>query len=274
MDKTFEDIIGEVTEEFNNENTNNEPAQTDTLESTPIVDEKAGGLTDGSNSDEDLQNENDDFDQEDLEDFSEEDNTPSMNEKDAQAFARMRTELKEANDINKKNQELIEFFDSRAKQMGLNGIDDLMEKTKESEMKKEAEQQGIPLDVLKRLNDLEKEVNNQKSEKEALQKIAREQAVDRVFDRFVQNNPMNDKQVQQLANDLLNDGFSLDALSVMPEGAINRILSAYLPAEVSKQETIAKKEQIKREVPATGNSSSNDNTEDMIDKIARQWAGL
>ena len=42
--------------------------------------------------------------------------------KDAEAFARMRTENKQYKDI-------VNFFDSRAKAMGMQGVNDLMEKT-------------------------------------------------------------------------------------------------------------------------------------------------
>ena len=75
-----------------------------------------------------------------------------------------------------------------------------------------------------------------------------------------------------MANDLVKDGFSFDALMNMPSSAVTKILNSYLPETSLKQEDLAKKEQIRKEVPHTGNTSSGSNTINEIDKIAKTWA--
>lgn len=277
MDKSFEDIIGETLNDLANDN---QPAENDAsgLESTPEPesDEQTNDVdsttAESDNHESDESQQSDDNSLINSEDLGEDEEDPSIYQKDAQAFARMRTELKQTNDNLNAANNIINFFDVRAKQMGLSGIQELMQKTVESDMAKQAEKEGIPVDVLKRINDLENKVHQQDVEKETLQRTQKEQSLNHVFDSFMQNHSLSQNDVNKLANDLVADGFSFNALMDMPSSAVTKILNSYLPNETLKQETLAKKEQIKNEVPPTGSTSSNVSLESEIDKIAKKWA--
>ena len=134
MDKSFEDIIGET---LNDLSDNNQPVSNvdSSSESTPepenepqetVVDSASAEpenqeLDDSQNADDDSLN--------DFEDLGDIEEAPSTYQKDAEAFARMRTELKQTNNDLKNAENVINFFDIRAKQMGLNGVQELMQKT-------------------------------------------------------------------------------------------------------------------------------------------------
>lgn len=279
MDKTFEDIIGETLNDLANDS---QPVNNIDSDSEGTADSDASNLEDtvvdsegtaDSNAEEtDLEENNtDDNVLNESEDLGSSEEAPSINEKDAQAFARMRTELKQTNDSLNAANNIIEFFDVRAKQMGLGGIQDLMQKTIEAEMAKQAEKEGIPVDVIKRINDLENRVHQQDIERENLVKTQKEQALNSVFDNFMQSHSLGQNDLNKLASDLAADGFSFDALMNMPGSAVTKILNSYLPNETLKQEALVKKEQIKKEVPPTGNTSSKVDLSSEIDKIAKSW---
>ena len=280
MDKTFEDIISETLDELTSGETDNdknlESESTEELDeetSTEETDDEDESEESSDDSDEETDDEDDELDEDDAdEDLDDEDeevaSIPSTNEKDANAFARLRTE-------NKKYKDTIDFFDQRAKAMGLAGIEDLVAKTKEAELKKVAEQQGIPVEYAKRLKELEEKVALQ--DYENAKRISQDKAnrVSNVLDGFVQANNLDDKTVKKLAKDLTSDGITLDFLSNVPENTIPRILKSYLPSEVSKQKELEKKEKIKKEVPLTSKSStSNSSQEDEIDKIAKMLTSI
>lgn len=280
--ETFQSIVSETLNDLNtNDNQDNQElegtANSDYQETvqTDTVEDASDNVQENSNEDENLLENNQESenvdDDADILDLEQDEDTPSTNEKDVQAFARMRTELKEANNNLNAAKSVIDFFDVRARQMGLDGIKDLMEKTVEAETKKQAEKQGIPVDVLKRINTLEDKVKQQDIERENIIRSQKEKDINYVLDDFVQNHSLNQKAINKMANDLLSDGFNLNVLMNMPRSAVNRILNSYLPKETVSQDILAKKEQIKKEVPPTGNSSSGSNVDDKIDAIAKKW---
>lgn len=282
MDKTFEEIISETLDELSSEEseTNNdtnldseteENEEVDTDEDEDVEDDEE---SDTDESEEEESDEDEELDEEDdvEEEFDEEDDevapASNANQKDANAFAKLRTE-------NKKYKDIVDFFDKRAKSMGLADIEDLMNKTKEAELKKEAEKQGIPLEYAKRLKELEEKVATQDAEN--ANRIAQEKAnrVKFTLDDFVQANHLGDKEVQKLAKDLLSDGITFDFLSNIPENTIPKILKSYLPDNVSKQKELEKKEKMKKELPLNSKSSTSNKTqEDDIDKIAKMLTSI
>lgn len=285
--QTFESIISETLNDLNaNDSQDSQEVEgttnSDYQESTQndVVEDTSNDVQDNSSEDstslednQESENEinNDDDDESNILDLEDDEDTPSMNEKDANAFARMRTELKQANSNLDAANSVIQFFDVRAKQMGLNGIQDLMEKTVEAEMTKQAKKEGIPVDVLKRISSLEDRIKQQDIERENMIKSQKEKDVNYVIDDFVQKHSLSQKSINKMANDLLADGFNFNTLMNMPRSAVNKILSSYLPKETVNQDILAKKEQIKKEVPPTGNSSSGPTLDDEIDKIAQKW---
>lgn len=280
MDKTFEDIINETLEELGTEENNIESEEE--VEESEVEEDEGTSEEVEANTEEDEETSDDDSDEleesttdenseenDDVEeDLDEEEDlevpqNSSANSKDANAFAKLRVK-------NKQYKKLVDFFDERAKDMGLEGIDDLVAKTKEAEIAKQAKKEGIPLEYAKRLKELEEKVAVQDAENANRIASEKQARVRNQLDGFVQANGLDNKAVNKLARDLLNDGISLEFLSNIPENSIPRILKSYLPDEVSKQKELEKKEKLKKELPLNSKSKTSSNTkEDEIEKIAK-----
>lgn len=271
-ENAFENIVTETLNDLNNIEQNSEGTNEEVqdVESAPTLEDNAEDSSLNDENNEELEPENE-ADEDNVLDLEAEEG-PSDYQKDNQAFARMRTELKQANNDLEAAKSVIQFFDVRAKQMGLNGIQDLMEKTVESELNKQAQKEGVPVDVLRRINELEDKVQQQDIERNNLIRGQKEREVNHTFDTFMQKHSLSNQDLNKMANDLVKDGFSFDALMNMPSSAVTKILNSYLPETSLKQEDLAKKEQIRKEVPHTGNTSSGSNTINEIDKIAKTWA--
>lgn len=271
-ENAFENIVTETLNDLNNIEQNSEGTNEEVqdVESAPTLEDNAEDSSLNDENNEELEPENE-ADEDNVLDLEAEE-VPSDYQKDNQAFARMRTELKQANNDLEAAKSVIQFFDVRAKQMGLNGIQDLMEKTVESELNKQAQKEGVPVDVLRRINELEDKVQQQDIERNNLIRGQKEREVNHTFDTFMQKHSLSSQDLNKMANDLVKDGFSFDALMNMPSSAVTKILNSYLPETSLKQEDLAKKEQIRKEVPHTGNTSSGSNTINEIDKIAKTWA--
>ena len=271
-ENAFENIVTETLNDLNNIEQNSEGTNEEVqdVESAPTLEDNAEDSSLNDENNEELEPENE-ADEDNVLDLEAEEG-PSDYQKDNQAFARMRTELKQANNDLEAAKSVIQFFDVRAKQMGLDGIQDLMEKTVESELNKQAQKEGVPVDVLRRINELEDKVQQQDIERNNLIRGQKEREVNHTFDTFMQKHSLSSQDLNKMANDLVKDGFSFDALMNMPSSAVTKILNSYLPETSLKQEDLAKKEQIRKEVPHTGNTSSGSNTINEIDKIAKTWA--
>lgn len=271
-ENAFENIVTETLNDLNNIEQNSEGTNEEVqdVESAPTLEDNAEDSSLNDENNEELEPENE-ADEDNVLDLEAEEG-PSDYQKDNQAFARMRTELKQANNNLEAAKSVIQFFDVRAKQMGLNGIQDLMEKTVESELNKQAQKEGVPVDVLRRINELEDRVQQQDIERNNLIRGQKEREVNHTFDTFMQKHSLSNQDLNKMANDLVKDGFSFDALMNMPSSAVTKILNSYLPETSLKQEDLAKKEQIRKEVPHTGNTSSGSNTINEIDNIAKIWA--
>ena len=265
MDKTFEDIIMDTVNELN-DNTENpeETEETEVEEETEAeTEENIDENESEEEAEEETETEEETEEEESEEDVEEEDPVPSGTKKDAEAFARMRTE-------NKQYKNIVEFFDQKAKEMGMKDINELIEKTNEADLAKKAKSEGIPLEVAKKLQELEQRVATQEAEKEQAIENAKYVQVKNTLDNFVQTNKLDDKQVNKLAKDLLSDGINLDFFKGMSANTIDRILKSYLPGDFNKQKELEKKEKIKKEVPVSKKSNgSGTSQEDEIDKVAK-----
>lgn len=275
MDKTFEDIITETLDELSSEDNNiNSPdadeVQTDESETVNEEPDETEDFDDTDEEDDETSNDDEDDDVEEDLDEDVEEVTPNLNtnSKDANAFAKLRTENKQYRDV-------IDFFDSRAKAMGLEGVNDLIAKTQEAELAKQAKKENIPVEYLKKLKELEDKVNTQEQEKIQQARMANETRIKNSLDGFVEANKLDEKTVKNLAKDLIADGITIEFLASVPESTISRILKSYLPNEVAKQKELEKKEKAKKELPLSSKSqTSTDTKEDDIDKIAKLLATM
>ena len=255
MENVFEELVG----------TNVEQDQQETAtESTPVADELGEDYT---------------LDVDDL--LAEEDEATSKNEETPEidvveeddnvtnptnsAFAQMRVQNKQyANKLNE--------LDAIAKAAGLKDVDELIAKSKEASIKRQAKEQGIPEAVAQELAEM-REFREEVRQKEVEQaQKAKEQSLVNNLQSFISDNNLSKEAVQKLSDNLENDGFSLEYLMDLPKGALNRILGSY--AGSTLQKNLERKDAIKNELPLNQSSKIDNNALlKEIDDLARQFAG-
>ena len=190
----------------------------------------------------------------------EEDESPTN-----QAFAQMRTQNKEY--LSKINE-----LDAIAKAAGLQGVDDLIAKSKEAQIKKAAKDQGIPEAVARELAEFKKFKEQYEQDKADSIYRQKEQTLVTNLQTFIEANKLSQNVVDKMSDDLARDGFTTDKLMEYPKSALNRILNAYLGVDIQKN--LERKDAIKNELPLNQSSKADiDTVNKQIDKLARQFAG-
>lgn len=247
MENVFESVLGTNTTETQSE---------ESTTSTPTLgDEYNLELPDDNNTaeeqEEDTQGEVDD---------EEEYESPTN-----QAFAQMRTQNKEY--LSKINE-----LDAIAKAAGLQGVDDLIAKSKEAQIKKAAKDQGIPEAVARELAEFKKFKEQYEQDKADSIYRQKEQTLVTNLQTFIEANKLSQNVVDKMSDDLARDGFTTDKLMEYPKSALNRILNAYLGVDIQKN--LERKDAIKNELPLNQSSKADiDTVNKQIDKLARQFAG-
>lgn len=255
MENVFEELVGANVEQDQQETA---------TESTPVADELGEGYT---------------LDVDDL--LAEEDEATSKNEETPEidvveeddnvtnptnsAFAQMRVQNKQyANKLNE--------LDAIAKAAGLKDVDELIAKSKEASIKRQAKEQGIPEAVAQELAEM-REFREEVRQKEVEQaQKAKEQSLVNNLQAFISDNNLSKEAVQKLSDNLENDGFSLEYLMDLPKGALNRILGSYTGSTLQKN--LERKDAIKNELPLNQSSKIDNNALlKEIDDLARQFAG-
>lgn len=202
------------------------------------------------------------------EQVSSEDETTASNESSDptnHAFAQMRVQNKEYSDK-------INELDAIAKAAGLSGVDDLIAKSKEAQIKKEAQSKGISEELAKELAEMRDFKSRYEQDKIEAAYKAKESALVNNLQNFITTNKLSKDAVNKLSDDLSKDGLTNEYLMDLPKGALNRILSSYVGTDIQKN--LERKEAIKNELPL--NQTSKIDTQSInkqIDDIAKQWAG-
>lgn len=182
-----------------------------------------------------------------------------------QAFAQMRVQNKEySNKINE--------LDAIAKAAGLNGVDDLIEKSKEAQIRKEAESKGISEDMARELAEFRAFKEQYEQDKVEAATRAKEATLVNNLQSFITENKLSQDTVNKLSDDIAKDGITNEYLMDLPKSALNRILGSYIDTNVQKN--LERKEAIKNELPL--NQTSKIDTQSVnkqIDDLAKQWAG-
>ena len=182
-----------------------------------------------------------------------------------QAFAQMRTQNKEY--LSKINE-----LDAIAKAAGLQGVDDLIAKSKEAQIKKAAKDQGIPEAVARELAEFKKFKEQYEQDKADSIYRQKEQTLVTNLQTFIEANKLSQNVVDKMSDDLARDGFTTYKLMEYPKSALNRILNAYLGLDIQKN--LERKDAIKNELPLNQSSKADiDTVNKQIDKLARQFAG-
>lgn len=181
------------------------------------------------------------------------------------AFAQMRVQNKEYSDK-------INELDAIAKAAGLSGVDDLIAKSKEAQIKKEAQSKGISEELARELAEMRDFKSRYEQDKIEAAYKAKESALVNNLQTFITTNKLSQDAVNKLSDDLSKDGLTNEYLMDLPKGALNRILSSYVGTDIQKN--LERKEAIKNELPL--NQTSKIDTQSInkqIDDIAKQWAG-
>ena len=182
-----------------------------------------------------------------------------------QAFAQMRVQ-------NKEYSTKIGELDAIAKSAGLNGVDDLIAKAKEAQIRNEAKNKGISEDVARELVEMREFREQYEQDKADAAYKAKETALVNNLQSFIAENKLSQNAVDKLSNDLAKEGLTNDYLMDLPKSALNRILSSYIGTNVQKN--LERKEAIQKELPL--NQTSKIDTQSInkqIDDLAKQWAG-
>lgn len=254
MDNVFEEVLGGTTE--------------------PTVTDDAGVSTNTDTSE--LGSEYDlDFSTDDAEDSTNVDDT-NLDEDEGtydnevsnstnQAFAQMRVQ-------NKEYSTKINELDAIAKAAGLNGVDDLIAKSKEAQIRREAESKGISEDMARELAEFREFKEQYQQDKVEAANRAKESALVNNLQNFITENKLSKEAVDKLSDDIAKDGITNEYLMDLPKSALNRILSSYVGTNVQKN--LERKEAIKNELPLNQTSKiDTSSVNKQIDDLAKQWAG-
>ena len=189
--------------------------------------------------------------------------------KQNQAFAKMRNQLKE-------EQALAGFVRNLADQQGVSP-EELMQAYEQRKLEAQAEQEGVPVDVLKRINQLEEE-NRQTKQQAFSQKLDQEvnstiqkyglkqDQIDGVFGFMVDNGYVNEDQTTNIS---FEDAYILSNKDNLINQAKEEGRQQYLKEKKNKQQSAA---------PNTGNSggntSSTNKTDFSEDDIMKEFAKM
>lgn len=257
MENVFEEFVGANVEQDQQETA---------TESTPVADAlgdefnlDVDNLLDEGNEGESANNDVPEID------ITKEDDDEAETNPTNSAFAQMRVQNKQyANKLNE--------LDAIAKAAGLKDVDELIAKSKEASIKRQAKEQGIPEAVaqeLAEMREFREEVRQR--EVENAQK-AKEQTLVNNLQSFISENSLSKEAVQKLSDNLEKDGFSLEYLMDLPKGALNRILGSYTGSNLQKN--LERKDAIKNELPLNQSSKVDSNAINKeIDDLARKFAG-
>lgn len=262
MDKVLEDVLDSVQSENTETSTNENQVNQDSYE---------GSELDLDFSDfEDNSTESDDVDESTSSDETVDNDTSDIinnfaTNSEKNAFASMRVQ-------NKELQSTINELDEIAKNVGLSGYKEFLEKAKENSIAKQAKNEGISVELAKKINDMEGrlEAINKKEQEAAVE--AKQAKLASTLDSFIKSNNLNNSIINKLSDDLGKDGFTVEQLMEMPEAALNKLFSAY--TNVNIQKTLDKKSSINQEMPVSQVSKvDGDTINKQLDDLVKEIMG-
>lgn len=261
MDKVLEDVLDSVQSENTETSTNENQGNQDSYEGSELD-------LDFSDFEEDA-TESDDVDNSTSNDETVEDASDIINNfatsSEKNAFASMRVQ-------NKELQNTINELDEIAKGAGLSGYKEFLEKAKENSIAKQAKNEGISVELAKKLNDMDERLQAINKREEAAAVEAKQAKLANTLDTFIKNNNLNNSIVNKLSDDLGKDGFTIEQLMDMPEAALNKLFSAY--TNVSIQKTLDKKSSITQEMPISQASKvDGDIINKQLDDLVKEIMG-
>lgn len=187
----------------------------------------------------------------------------SLGDKEGNAFASMRIQ-------NKEYKKQIEDLDAIAKANGLKDYKEFLEKAKENSIAKKANEDGISVELAKKIEDIDSKLEEINSKEEQAKIEAKESKLASTLNSFVKTNSLDKIAIDKLSNDLNKDGFTIQSLMEMPESAVLKLFSAY--TNLGVQKILDKKSSISQEMPIKQTSkidgaSVNSKLDDFVKEI-------
>lgn len=263
MEKTFEEIIGEVTNE--NQSTGTQSQIDDNTQNT-LGDEYNLQFDDENDGDDSTVTDDADTEDEDDVSFSIPEGGNQQENPSNAAFASMRAR-------NTQLEASMAQLDAIAKSVGLKDANEFLQKAKEQQIAKAAQQKGIPVDVERKLQEYDAKFSQLEQDKVAAIQQQKENILASNLQSFVNDNGLSKTDVDNLSKSLTKDGFTVQGLMDMPKTALNRLLKSYVGDANSMQKSLERKNSIKKELPLNQTSKNSYDINKDIDALARQLAG-
>jgi len=260
MDKVLDDVLDSV--------------QSETTETSTSENQNDQGSYEGSELDLDFS---------DFEENSEETSSSQEDEEETQtddssevtknfatstennAFASMRVQ-------NKELQKTVDELDLIAKGVGLSGYQEFLEKAKENSVAKQAKDEGISVELAKKLNTIDEKLEAIDKREQAAAYEAKQAKLAGTLNTFIKSNNLNNSIVNKLSDDLAKDGFTIEQLMDMPETALNKLFGAY--TNVNVQKNLDKKSSITQEMPVNQASKiDGDTINKQLDDLVKEIMG-
>lgn len=259
MDKVLEDVLDSMQSE-NTETSTNEN-QNDSYEGSELDLDLSDFEEETTESDEvDEATSNDETVEESSDIIN---NFATSSEKNA--FASMRVQ-------NKEMQNTINELDEIAKGAGLSGYKEFLEKAKENSVARQAKNEGISVELAKKLNTIDEKLEAIDKREQASIIEAKQAKLASTLDSFIKTNNLNTSIVNKLSDDLGKDGFTVEQLMDMPEAALNRLFGAY--TNVNIQKNLDKKSSINQEMPVSQASKiDGDTINKQLDDLVKEIMG-
>ena len=258
MDKVLDDVLDSMQSESTE--TSDNKSQEDSYEGSELDIDLSDFEEETNESEAEKENE----------DANDEDSSTDIinnfaNSSEKNAFASMRVQ-------NKELQNSINELDSIAKAAGLSGYKEFLEKAKENSIAKQAKNEGISVELAKKLNDMDEKLQAINKREEAAAVEAKQAKLAGTLDNFIKSNNLNNSIINKLSDDLGKDGFTVEQLMDMPEAALNKLFSAY--TNVNIQKTLDKKSSITQEMPINQTSKiDGDTINKQLDDLVKEIMG-
>lgn len=167
--------------------------------------------------------------------------------KEAHAFEQMRKEKAAFKKQLEEQERLLKEFEAMSRAAGFKTPEELLQEWKLSEQAKEAENKGVPKEVLKQLQEQQARLESLEKEKQEIERQAKQKTVVGQIDRVVADLELTEVEANTLIDSMGKDGVTWEQLMVLPEAAIASAVRGYAaPILLEKQKQASLKKDKER----------------------------